>query len=229
MKKVLSRFGRAAAGAALLVSLLAPSKAAADFYYHLNNTFSGSSPSGPAPWVDAFFHDVSPGTVDLTISAVGLTGTEFLSEFYINLNPIDFATNLVFTKLSTSGTFSLPSISEGTDSFKADGDGKYDVLFNFGTANGTTLDGGESITYQITGIAGLTALDFNYLSLPAGGHGPFLAAGHVQGIMCSTDTSGWISPTGLTPVPEPSTSVLLSAALGLIGGARWFFARAKKF
>lgn len=227
MKKMDSRLGRVAASAALALSLFSAPKASADFFYHFSNVFSGTSPSDPAPWIDAFFHDVSPGTVDLTITASGLATGEFMSGIYINLNPNDAPTSLSFTKLSTTGSFSLPTISEGVDSFKADGDGKYDVLFSFGTANSTTFSAGDSITYKITGVTGLTAMDFDYLSLPAGGHGPFLSAAHIQGI-CTADGSAWVSPTGLTPVPEPTPAVLLSVALGVFGGARWLKARAKK-
>jgi len=228
MKSPLLRVGRAAAGAVLLVSLLSPSRAAADFYYYFDHSFSGASPSLPSPWITEFFHDVSPGTVNLTITASDLASTEFMSELYINLNPSKAPTSLAFSMLGSSGSFTLPSISKGVDSFKADGDGKYDVKFSFGTADGTRFTAGDSITYQITVITGLVAMDFDYLSAPAGGSGPFLSATHIQGITNCTDTSGWANPNVLTPVPEPAPVALFGLALGLWAGTRRFFARAKK-
>src|SRR6185503_10467667 len=92
-------------------------------------------------------------------------------------------------------TLSNGAITEGVNAFKADGDGKYDVLFQFSTTPGDSFTGGEQISYLITGITGLDAMDFyRFLSLPAGGHGPFFAAGHVQAISYG-EGSGWIAPS----------------------------------
>lgn len=201
--------------------LLSPGKSAADYFYHFTDIFSGTTPPGTSPWIDAFFHDVSPGTVELTVTAPGLASGEFLNEFFLNLNPGFMPTNLVFTKLSTTGTFTDPVITKGVDAFQADGDGKYDVDFSFGTATAARFEAGESIKYQITGIAGLVALDFNYPSAPMGGHGPFLSAVHVAGF--GNGDSAWIAP-----VPEPTTAALFCLAMGILGGGRWLIRRSKK-
>jgi uncharacterized protein (TIGR03382 family) len=67
----------------------------------------------------------------------------------------------------------------------------------------------------ITGIGAaagtLVATDFQFLSAPAGGHGPFYVAAHVQGIGAEGDDSGWVT------TPEPTTFTLAAlAALALL-------------
>jgi hypothetical protein len=209
-------------GCALLATTLPILPNANAEQFALDTVFSGNTPpAGPGPFTIATFLDVAPGTVDLTIQNVGLSSGEFISGLYFNLNPLDHATDLSFSLLGSQGTFTTPTISLGTDSFKADGDGKYDILFGFGTANGTTFTVGDSITFRITGIAGLTAADFNFLSAPAGGSGPFYAAAHVQGTPPNNGGSCWIEPgLGPVPVPEPSSGLLLALAAGV-----WFSLR----
>ena len=217
--------------ALIVVALLSPTKssAASGITYQFDNEFSsGTPPAGPAPWVTATFQTVTPGTVFLTVANNGLVGSEFVSGFYLNLNPNFNPLNLSISYVSSSGSFLVPAVGSGTielgtDSFKADGDGKYDVLFDFSTVSGNTFGSGESITYQISGISGLVADDFVYLSAPNGGHGPFYAAAHVQGIGPTGALSGWVEPSlGALPVlvPEPSCSALLALSVGFLGFAR---------
>lgn len=199
---------------------------ASEILYQFNTPFpSDPSPVGAAPWIDAFFSNATPGTVFLTITNAGFVGSELASELYFNLNPNLDPNSLIFTLVSSNGSFAIPSIDhQNADSYKADGDGKYDMRLNFGTANGTTFTTGDSISYQITGISSLTAFDFGYLSAPAGGSGPFYAAGHIQGIPPNGSVSTWIEPGGgpipIVPVPEPAPVALLGLASGL-----WFAVR----
>src|SRR6266436_5839343 len=215
----------------IVVALLSPTKssAASGITYQFDNEFSsGTPPAGPAPWVTATIQTVTSGTVLLTVANNGLIGSEFVSGFYLNLNTNFNPINLSFSYVSSSGSFLIPNVGSGTielgtDSFKADGDGKYDVLFDFSTSSGTTFGAGDSVTYQLSGIAGLTADDFVYLSAPNGGHGPFYAAAHVQGIGTDGGFSGWVDPSlGAQPilVPEPASGVLLALSLGFLGVAR---------
>jgi hypothetical protein len=208
--------------------LLLPAGAnAADFLFQFNTTFSGTSPTGSAPWLTEEFQDVTPGKVNLTITTTGLQGTEFASDLYLNINPALTATSLVFTKQSMTGSFTDPTISTGEDAFKADGDGYYDVDLGFSTSHGSTFTVGDSITYQITGISGLVANDFEYTSSPGGGAGTWLAAAHIQSIG-DGGASGWEAPLALTPVPEPAPAMLLLTAASLWFGARQLRNRARK-
>ncbi|HWX23027.1 MAG TPA: hypothetical protein VN578_24255 [Candidatus Binatia bacterium] len=191
---------------------------ASGIVYSFDNVFSGQStpPAGPGPWASATLLDLSPGTVSLTISNSGLSSGEFISGLYLNLNPADNVNNLSFTQTGSSGSFTVPTISTGEDGFKADGDGKYDILFSFSTPNGTTFTVNDSITYKITGIANLTSSDFSFLSSPAGGSGPFYAAAHIQGTPPNNGSSCWVEPSpGPVVVPEPAPMILLGFGAGL--------------
>jgi len=219
--------GLAAAGALLMNQ----NASAASFTFNLDNEFSGGqAPGGPAPWLSATFTDVTPGTVSLTLSAsppggAGLTGTENVDGWYFNVDT-PFVGNLSFSPgapaaLPSGGT--LTSIQQGTNAFKADGDGLYDILFNFGTGTGHGFGPGDTLTETITSsVAGLTAASFDELSAPAGGHGPFFTAAHVQNTTgTGSGGSGWIAPTGTSSVPDgASTAMLLGITLLGIGGLR---------
>lgn len=183
--------------------------------FQFDNTFSGTPPAGAAPWAEVVLQDIAPGQVQLTITDIDIASSEKVTELYLNLNPTLSPTSLVFANTGGSGGVTAPLPLLGVDSFKADGDGKYDILFQFSqTPASATMSSADYLTYMITGIPTLTAADFNYLSLPAGGHGPFLAAMHVQGIGAAdvsdgTSYSGWIAGTA---VPEPSVGTLLLLA-----------------
>jgi hypothetical protein len=211
---------------ALALCLLGSVNARADFHLYVNNVFSSSgvsAPGGPAPWVDAFFQDVTPGTVRLTLSDVGLSSGEFISEFYFNLNPADNPSDLAINYVMSSGSFTLPTILQQADHFQADGDGKYDVNLSFATSGSgmQRFDGTDSVTYLITGITNLMASDFLYGSAHGGGTGMWYAAAHIQGIDSGSGTgSVWAAPLDYTPVPEPSTALLLVLSAGLWYG-RW--------
>lgn len=180
----------------------------------------GQAPGGPGPWITAVFDDFGgTGSVRLTISTAGLSGIENIKEFELNLNPALNPASLAFAYnagLSTSPAAN--SITHTTDCCKADGDGFYDIELNFTPGTGTgSLGPGETVVYDISGIASLTAASFNFLSTPAGGHGPFLAAAHVQNTTgAGAGGSGWVSAE-LAPVPVPAAAWLFGSALGLLG------------
>jgi hypothetical protein len=176
--------------------------------------FSGATPpaSLTPPWLTTTFDDGGgTGSVVLTLTATDLTASEFVSGWYLNLDPALDVSSLVFSSPTKVGSFTNPAISLSTNAFKADGDGKYDILLEFDVSAGVAnrFTAGDSVSYTITGIATLTADSFNFLSLPAGGHGPYIHAEHVQGIG-SESLSGWVSGDELPPIPEPATMSLLA-------------------
>lgn len=114
----------------------------------------------------ATFTDVAGG-VQLTLDTTKLTAGQYVSEWDFNLNP-NYSSSLTFTPSA--------DIAVGTDAFKADGDGYYDISF---TAN---FAAGGTYTYLIGG-SGLTAYDFYYKSAVNSNHGdkgPYLSAAHLQ-------------------------------------------------
>jgi hypothetical protein len=187
---------------------------AAVITFDYNFEFSGaSSPSGPAPWLTATFDDFGgSGTVRVTMSTSGLTGSEFVDGsggtggWFFNLNPTLDPTALTFTFVSGNDA---NTILTGTDAFMADGDGNYDIRFGWTAPPASRLAAGQTSVYDIT-LAGLVATDFNFLSAPGGGAGAFLSAVHVQGIGPGGTESGWVAPVAqLQPIPEPATLSLL--------------------
>jgi hypothetical protein len=217
----------AVAGVVVLAAFASqPQARSAGILYSFDQVFSGSSPAGAPAWFSVALEDVEAGTVRLSLSALNLQPGEKITELYLNLNPSFLANNLQFTFLEGTAGVIAPQPSLGLDAFRADGDGLYDIRFQFSQPPAGAFRLDAHLTYLITGT-GLTANDFGFLSMPAGGHGPFYSAIHIQGLNAdgvndTGSTSGWISPGQLTelPVPEPS-----AAMLAVLGGAVAIFRR----
>lgn len=202
------RLGMLSAVVAFCVALAAAAARGALVTYDLDVEYSGATPpAGAGPWLRATFDDGgAPGSVSLTLTALNLTGGEFVNDWLFNLDPGFSAKSLNFAVQSTTGTFATPVVVTGDNDHSAAGSTMFDILIDFDNAPPASRFGaGESITYTITGIATLTANAFNFLSV-GGGQGPFFTAAHVQGIGASGNDSGWV-------VPEPASLGLL--ALGV--------------
>ncbi|HMQ16165.1 MAG TPA: hypothetical protein PKC49_09345, partial [Phycisphaerae bacterium] len=145
---------------------------AAIIKFELSIEFSGATPpAGAAPWLTATFDDGgTPGSVDLTLETTNLVSNEFVFSWLFNLDPVLDPTSLSFSAPSKTGAFTDPVINTGVDAFMADGDGKFDIEVVFNSAGGPAnrFGAGDSVKYTITGIAGLTAASFDFLSAPAG-------------------------------------------------------------
>ena len=165
------RFLRHFLGAAAVFSLLpllSPGHAVASIVtYSMNLEFSGgTAPSSSAPWVVVTINDFNlTGMVNLKITNPGLTGNENVEALMLNLDPALDPTDLLFSAPTQNRAYTTPTIGTGLNAFKADGDGRYDILLDF--ANGgppNTFIGGDSIEYTISGISTLDALSFFHFS-----------------------------------------------------------------
>lgn len=197
---------------AAIALLIAAPASATTFTVDLETEFSGGAdPAGGAPWITLTFDDSVGGanTVQLTISNVGITAAEFVSGIYVNFDSALDPDLLTITAVDV--TASTPAVSTGVDAFKADGDGFFDILFNFPPPPGqqaAKFTAGESVVFDLSYITPINANSFDFESAMGGGNGSFTAAAHVQGI--AGGLSGWIGN-----VPEPGSFALLVAALGL--------------
>lgn len=221
------RLAFSAAAMACLFAVLSGGQAQATIVtYSMNIEFSGgTAPSASAPWVVVNLDDHNQsGVVDLKVTAPGLTGNENLASLYLNLDPALNPNDLIFSSIVQSRAFTTPTISTGSNSFKADGDGFYDLLLGFAVGGPpTTFIHGDMLELSISGIATLNALSFFELSLPAGGHGPFTSAAHVQNTG-GGGQSGWITDgtNGGPNIPEPgSATLLVIGAAGALGYRGW--------
>lgn len=206
----------------LLISLVlvlgVAANATADLIFEYNNIFSNdTTPGGTPPWLRATFSQVDDDTVRLKLDTFGLVHPEFIDGrgWYFNFDDDKDVTALEWAWVSGNDA---DSINEGKNAFKADGDGKYDIQLRWDADAGSRLWFDSVVVYYVSYAGGLSVDDFDYLSEPAGGWGPYKSAAHVQGIDDGRKST-WVYPgegaPPPPPVPEPSTMLLIGA--GLLG------------
>jgi hypothetical protein len=197
--------------------------------YNFGSVSEGTPPSGTPPWLQAIITDngLPANTVNLTLTAGNLSGSDFVTSWYFNLNPSLDPASLSFTLTDSTGSFTAPSVQTGANGFKAGPDGKFDVLVGFASTgdNSARFTSGDSLTFSVTGISGLTVGDFDWLSTCAGASGQYDSAANIS----SGEASGWINPTSTLrenaqtapSVPDGATTIaLLGASLVAIEGVR---------
>jgi hypothetical protein len=193
---------------ASIVSIVSASTlGAAVLTLNLNAVMDGSStpPQGSSPWLSVTFTDLGTNSVRADFAATDLTGSEFISEWYFNLDPALDPSLLTFAPITpVTGAFALPTVFAAADAYKANGGGFYDFKLDFSTAGGSSnrFTAGDVLSYQLshsTGIIDAMSFDFDDVD----GHSILnRSAAHVQGIGPEAMDSAWIAE-----LPEPSIAL----------------------
>jgi hypothetical protein len=197
---------------------------AATTTYELNYVVSGDQPAGTAPWLSATFDDSYGGanTVLITMNGLNLSGSENVTEWYFNFDDALDVSQLSFVEVGTSGVSPI-NVTTEMNSFKADGDGYFDIMFDFPPPPGNDPNRFNStnntVSYAVTYSSAISVWDFNFDSDLGGGQGIYKTAAHVQSIECpdplncpTGSTSGWLGATNIVPEPVSSTLFLVGAA-----------------
>lgn len=176
--------------------------------YTLSETYGIGSvaPAGKTPWLTLTTTSLSgadAGKVQLEFYASGLSGPEYVDEWYLNIDPALDPKNLSFGSAVKTGSFSLPTISLATDFYKAGPDGKFDIKLIFSTSNAgggiNRFTVGDKLSYKVSYSGGpITAGSFDFFSKPEGIYGPYHTAAHVLATGPDASGSAWVNS-----VPEP--------------------------
>jgi hypothetical protein len=157
----------------------------------------------------------------LDMNSGGLTGQEFVGEWYFNFSPVGNLSDLSFARI-TSPNPGTTTVSTSLNGFSAGGGGQYDILFDFPESiSDGRFTSGLTSSYIISSVATLNSAMFDFLSSPQGGNGTFITAAHVQAIGPNASDSSFIA------VPEPSTYLIMGSLLLAVGALSYWRKRAR--
>ncbi len=201
---------------ALLTLFLCSAPVLADpVVFTFGGVATGGTPSGTPPWLSAKFEQ--GGNADqvwLTLSALNLASTEFVTNWWFNFNPQKTLATLL---ISWDSGVEVNSVTKSADGYTPGASGKFDINFDYPTAAADRFTDGEQSVFLLTYSGGLAPEDFLFQSAPQGGQTLYYALAHIQGI-ANTDPNLQSSKVYGEPgtlVPEPLTLLLLGT--GLLG------------
>ena len=210
---------------ALGVLAFASTPAQADVVeWKLDYEFSGSGATLEGGYVYVKLDDTATDKVTLTLDPYEIPDLSKFIGLYLNLDP-EFVGGISFPGIESVSP-ALVDYGYLQDSKQADGDGSFDIWFQWGPSDGggatyTYLPPNSVVSITMTGT-GLDVHDVEFLSA-GGGNSPegLPHAARIRALGPDQENSGWFTSDG--SVPEASTLMLFGSGLsGLL-----FFVRKK--
>lgn len=161
----------------------------------------GNAPSGTPPWLRATIEDNLNGTVQLTMEAIGLAGTETVDSWAFNLDPALSASGLTVSLVSKST--GVGNISVELSSHVSSLNGlAFDFGFDYPNPNSQRFQQGDTAVFTIGHTtASLTPSSFDYAQADG-----YRSAAHIISLM-DGGGSVKIADRITTVVPEPTTYI----------------------